>query len=72
MSALHKIRAFAESKVKRDALGGFASKNSDDITKVAKIATGIAAGHLPGGDPKHYIVSMTKDDDNCMIGELNQ
>lgn len=49
MSALHKIRAFAESKVKRDALGRFASKNSDDITKVARMATGIAAGHLPGG-----------------------
>jgi hypothetical protein len=23
-------------------------------------------------DPKHYIVSMTKDDDNYMIGELSQ
>lgn len=23
-------------------------------------------------DPKHYILSMAKDDDNCMIGELNE
>ena len=49
MSLLRKIRAFAESKVKRDALGRFASKNSDDIARAARIVTGIAASSLPGG-----------------------
>jgi len=49
MSLLRKIRAFAESKVKRDALGRFASENSDDIARATRIVTGIAASSLPGG-----------------------
>lgn len=49
MSALRKIKAFAESKINRDALGRFAPKDSTGATRLVRVAHFVAANHVPGG-----------------------